>query len=146
MLGLERFYAGQFEQSLAITKAGLDGYDPAVHRDLANRFGHDPRAASANYLAWNLWHLGLAEQAERTMQDNLRWTRPVDHANTTGLVLCFGTMTYIWLRRPDRVLAAAREAIALAEEMTSALVACLGAGSSSAGPCRKATRMQASPR
>ena len=27
-------------------------------------------------------------------------------------------MTYIWLRQPDRVLAAAREAIALAEEMT----------------------------
>ena len=52
------------------------------------------------------------------MQDNLRWTRLVDHANTTGLVLCFGTMTFIWLRQPDQVRAAAREAIALAEEMT----------------------------
>ena len=52
------------------------------------------------------------------MQANLRWTRQVDHANTTGLVLCFGTMTFIWLRQPDQVLAAAREAIAFAEEMT----------------------------
>ena len=118
MLGLERFYDGRFRESLAITKAGLAIYDPATHRDLAHRFGHDPRAASANYKAWNLWHLGLVEQAELTMRENLRWTRQFDHANTTGLVLCFGTMTYIWLRQPDQVLTAAREAIALAEEMT----------------------------
>ena len=118
MLGLERFYEGRFKELLAITNAGLGSYDPVAHRDLAHRFGHDPRAASANYKAWNLWHLGLADQAEQTMVENLRWTRQVDHANTTGLVLCFGTMTYIWLRQPDRVLAAAREAIALAEEMT----------------------------
>ena len=63
MLGLERFYEGRFEESLAITSAGLDAYDPAVHRGLTQRFGHDPRAASANYKAWNLWHLGHADQA-----------------------------------------------------------------------------------
>ena len=118
MIGLERFYAGRFRELLAITNEGLEGYDPAAHGDLMHRFGHDPRAASANYKAWNLWHLGLADQAAQTMEDNLRWTRTVDHPNTTGLVLCFGTMTHIWLRRPDRVRAAAAEAIALAEEMT----------------------------
>ena len=118
MIGLERFYAGRFRESLAITTAGLELYDPGAHHDLMHRFGHDPRAASANYRAWSLWHLGHADQAERTMQENLRWIRTLDHANTTGLVLCFGTMTYIWLRRPEQVLAAASEAIALADEMT----------------------------
>jgi class 3 adenylate cyclase/tetratricopeptide (TPR) repeat protein len=121
MLGLERFYEGHFEESLALTNRGLDIYDPIAHRDLAHRFGHDPRAASANYKAWNLWHLGFPDQAARTFEDNLRWMREVNHANTTGLVLCFGTMTNIWLRRPEPVESAAREAIRLADEMTLAL-------------------------
>ena len=121
MLGLERFYEGHFEESLALTNKGLDIYDPIAHHDLAHRFGHDPRAASANYKAWNLWHLGFPDQAARTFEDNLRWMREVNHANTTGLVLCFGTMTNIWLRQPDLVENAAREAIQLAEEMTLAL-------------------------
>jgi predicted ATPase len=89
-----------------------------VHRDLTQRFGHDPRAAAANYKAWSLWHLGFPDQAASVIRDNLRWIREVDHANTTGLVLCFGTMTHIWLRQPDRVEAAAREALRLADEMT----------------------------
>ncbi len=118
MLGLQRFYEGRFEESLALTNQGLEIYDPIAHHDLAHRFGHDPRAAAANYKAWNLWHLGFPDQAARTIEENLRWMREVDHANTTGLVLCFGTMTNIWLRQPEQVERAARGAIALAEEMT----------------------------
>jgi class 3 adenylate cyclase/predicted ATPase len=118
MLGLERFYEGRFAEALALTSRALEIYDPILHRDLAQRFGHDPRAAAANYKAWSLWHLGFPDQAASVIQDNLRWIREVDHANTTGLVLCFGTMTHIWLRQPDRVEAAAREALRLADEMT----------------------------
>jgi hypothetical protein len=47
--------------------------------------------------------------------------REFNHANTTGLVLCMGTMTNIWLRRPNDVENAAREALRLAEEMSLAL-------------------------
>jgi predicted ATPase len=117
MLGLERFYEGRFKESLALTNEGLRIYDPVAHRDLVHRFDHDPRAASANYKAWNLWHLGFADQAAATIEDNLRWIREVNHANTTGNVLCFGTMTNIWLRRPAQVESAAREALRLADEM-----------------------------
>jgi adenylate cyclase len=99
-----------------------DGYDPTMHRDLALRFGHDPRAASANYQAWNLWHLGFPDQAARKVEDNLRWTREVNHANTTGLVLCYGVnILNMWLRRPDDVESAAREALRLAEDNSMAL-------------------------
>jgi class 3 adenylate cyclase/tetratricopeptide (TPR) repeat protein len=121
MLGLECFYGGRFQESLALIEKSLKSYDPTAHHDLALRFGHDPRAASANYKAWNLWHLGFPDQAFWTFEDNLRWTREVNHANTTGLVLCMGTMTNIWLRRPAQVETAAREALRLAEEMTLAL-------------------------
>lgn len=118
MLGLERFYEGRYAESLALTERALATYDPVAHRDLAHRFGHDPRAATANYKAWNLWHLGFPDQAAATIDENFRWMRQVDHANTTGLVLCFGTMTNIWLRQPARVERAAREALRLAEDMT----------------------------
>jgi len=99
-----------------------DGYDPMKHRDLALQFGHDPRAASANYQAWNLWHLGFPDQAVRKIEENLSWTREVNHANTTGLVLCYGVnLSNIWLRRPDLVEGTAREALRLAEDNSLAL-------------------------
>ncbi len=117
-VGLEQFHAGRFKQSLALVRKAVDEYDPIGHRDLAYRFGHDPRVAAATYLAWNLWHLGLLDQAARMLDDSQRWAREVNHANTIGYSLCFGSMlTNIWLRRPDLVENAAREAIGLAEEL-----------------------------
>jgi class 3 adenylate cyclase/predicted ATPase len=122
MLGLERFHEGRFKESLALMTNACEGYDPAKHRDLALQFGHDPRAASANYQAWNLWHLGFPDQAVRKIEENLRWTREVNHANTTGLVLCYGVnLANIWLRRPDLVEGTAREALRLAEDNSLAL-------------------------
>jgi class 3 adenylate cyclase/tetratricopeptide (TPR) repeat protein len=121
MLGLERFHEGRFKESLALVTKALDGYDPVEHQDLVHRFGHDPRAASANYKAWNLWHLGFADQAAQLSQDNLNWIREVRHANTTGQMLFYGAMTNIWLRRPDQVEAAAREALRHAEEVSLAI-------------------------
>ncbi|MBM3522150.1 MAG: adenylate cyclase [Alphaproteobacteria bacterium] len=121
-LGLERFNEGRFEESLALVKKALQSYDPVAHRDLRHRFSHDPRTAASNYHAWNLWHLGYPDQAARVSEDNLRWSRDLGHANTTGLVLCYGAnLVDIWLRRPDKVESAAREALRLAEEMSLAL-------------------------
>lgn len=122
MLALERFHEGHFEDSLALLTKAVDSYDPTAHRDLAYRFGHDPRTASANYQAWSLWHLGFPDQAARISEDNLSWTRGIEHANTTGVALCYGvTITNIWLRRPDRVETAAREGVRIAEEVSLAL-------------------------
>ena len=60
------------------------------------------------------------DQAARTSEDSLRWARQVDHANTTGYAFC-GHLTNFWLRRPDRVERAAREALRLAEGSSLAL-------------------------
>ena len=122
MLALECFFASRFEESLALTRRALDGYDETIHRGLCHRFGHDPRTAAWNYQAWNLWHLGFADEAARTIEANLSWSRELNHANTTGLALCYGAdLLNIWLRRPEKVEATAREALRLAEEMSLAL-------------------------
>jgi class 3 adenylate cyclase len=118
MLALDRFFEGRFTQSLALSRKVLDSYDPMAHRDLALRFGQDPRAAAATWEGWNLWHLGFPDQAALTIQDNLSRSRELNHANTTAYVLCFGVaVTNMHLRRPERVESAAREALRLAEEM-----------------------------
>jgi class 3 adenylate cyclase/tetratricopeptide (TPR) repeat protein len=122
MLGLERFHEGCFKDSLGLLGKALDNYDPVAHRDLAHRFGHDPRTAATAYQAWNLWHLGFPDQAAQKSEDSLRLASEVDHANTTGFALCYGVLnTNIWLRRPDRVEVGARELLRFSEEMSLAL-------------------------
>ena len=122
MLGLERFHESRFGESLALANKVLDDYDPAVHRDLALRFGHDARVAAANFQAWSLWHLGLPEQAARAGENALRWARETGHANTIGLASwAAGTLLNIWLRRPERVEAAARDGLRFAKEKSLAL-------------------------
>jgi class 3 adenylate cyclase/tetratricopeptide (TPR) repeat protein len=120
MVALEWFHAGRFRDSLALVRESLDAYDPVAHRDLAHRFGHDPRAAAQNYEAWNLWNLGYPDQAARASEDSLKWARHVDHANTLGYAMCFA-LTNFWLRQPERVGRAAREALQLAEDNSMAL-------------------------
>ena len=122
MLALEGFFEGRFKESLALTEKAIERYDATIHRDLCYRFGHDPRTAATSYKAWILWHLGLPDQAASTIEANLRWIRELNHTNTTGIALCYGaTIVNIWLRRPEQVEAAAREALRLADEMSMAL-------------------------
>lgn len=119
MLALENFFDGRFKEALELTRIALNIYDPTVHRDLCYRFAHDPRAAATSYQAWILWHLGFPDQAAQTIEDNLRWINELNHANTTGIALCYGaTLVNIWLRRQNHVESAAREALRLAEEMS----------------------------
>lgn len=122
MLGLECFHKGHYKQSLELIRQSLALHDPVQHRGLAQRFGHDPRGAATSYEIWNLWYLGFPEQAAQRIEDNMVWTRGINHANTTGIVLCYGVcLPYIWLRQYEKLEAAARETIAHAENFSLSL-------------------------
>jgi class 3 adenylate cyclase/tetratricopeptide (TPR) repeat protein len=122
MLGLECFHKGNYRESLELIRSSLALHDPVAHRGLAQRFGHDPRAAATSYEIWNLWYLGFPEQAAQKIESNMAWTREINHANTTGIVLCYGVcIPYIWLRQYEMVEAAARETIAHAENLSLSL-------------------------
>ena len=109
MLALEHFHAAQYESSLDLVGQALAIYDPISHRDLARRYGHDPRSAATSYKAWNLWHLGFPDQARAIAEESLTWAREIGHQNTIGIALCFGpTLTNIWLRDVERVHVARR--------------------------------------
>jgi predicted ATPase len=122
MLALERFHAGEYRKSLELVDNALSLYDPDVHRDLALTFAHDPRTAATNYIAWNKWHLGFPDQARTASEEALEWARRIDHLNTLGIALCFGTgPTNIWLRNVARVQEAAEESLRLSEEKSLSL-------------------------
>ena len=122
MVGLEHFYEGRFAECLALVKASYHDYDPARHRELMKTFSQDPRAAAGNYLAWALWFLGRSGEADAVIEENIKWARELDHPHTMSLVLCYsGCAANIFLRRPERVLAAALEGLALAEGASHAL-------------------------
>ena len=122
IVGLEHFYEGRFAECLALVKASHAGYDPARHRELMETFSQDPRAAAGNYLAWTLWFLGRFGEADAVIEENIHWARKLDHPHTMSLVLCYsGCAANIFLRRPERVLSAALEGLALAEGASHAL-------------------------
>lgn len=116
IVGLERFYNGQFAECHELVMASYDGYDTSRHRQLVQVFSQDPRAAAGNYLAWVLWFLGRPAEADAIMEENLQWARELNHPHTKSLTLCYtGAAANILMRRPDRVRAAAAEGVALAE-------------------------------
>ena len=65
-------------------------YDPDRDRDLAARCVTDPRASGLSFLALVLWIMGYPDQARRTAGEAARCAAGLQHANTTGHVLCHG--------------------------------------------------------
>ncbi|WP_136659123.1 adenylate/guanylate cyclase domain-containing protein [Nitratireductor sp. XY-223] len=117
MLALENFHMAQYRNSLDLVGKALEIYNEEEDRDLALRYGHDPRVAATNYKAWNLWYLGFPVQAKAAAEQSLTWALERDHPNTIGLSQCFGVcLTNIWLGDTDRVARAAKDVLVLAEE------------------------------
>ena len=146
MLGLERFHEGRFKESLALMTKACDGYDPIAHRDLALRFGHDPRAASANYQAWNLWLLGFPDQARARSRKGCvgpaRSTTPTRPA--LSCVTGPTSRTYGCVGRIGSKAARARRCdLPKTTRWPSGM---LLRSSISAGPCRSRARRRASTR
>ncbi len=65
-------------------------YDPDRDRDLAARCVTDPRVSGLSFLALVLWIMGYPDQARRTAGEALGHAAALQHANTTGHVLCHG--------------------------------------------------------
>src|SRR5262249_43194100 len=60
----------------------LNRYDPARHRSLSFRYGHDQRTAALVVLAETLWVLGYPDRAERAISEGIAWAQSCGHANT----------------------------------------------------------------
>jgi class 3 adenylate cyclase/predicted ATPase len=78
-------------------------YDPAEHRTLATRFGHDVRMTAFCWRAFALWLLGYPDAADADMESALNDAREVEHAATSMFALSHVSLARIL--RKDFVIA-----------------------------------------
>ena len=64
-------------------------YDPAEHRPLAARFGHDVRVAALCCRSWGLWSLGYPEAARAAADQAISDAREIGQAATLMFALSF---------------------------------------------------------
>lgn len=119
---LEELHAGHFERALELVEKSLGTYIPEEHRALALEYGHDPRVAALNYLCWLKWLLGYPDQSEAVIHEAMEWADEIGHANTQGIVRCWGlVLSSVLQRRIPETLVRARQTIEFADERVMSL-------------------------
>ncbi len=91
-------------------------YDPAVHRPLATRFGHDVGTATLTFRPLALWLLGYPETALVETDRAINAARKTDHLPTLLMALSGTLITHICCRDHVAATAHAEECFNLAQE------------------------------
>jgi predicted ATPase/DNA-binding winged helix-turn-helix (wHTH) protein len=87
LVGVSLHFLGDQTEARRRIERTLAGYDPALHRSAAVRFGLDQRIGALNHLARILWLQGFPDQAMRTAQAGVAQARMGGHTNSLCLML-----------------------------------------------------------
>jgi class 3 adenylate cyclase/predicted ATPase len=121
LMGTSLLYRGDFIESRKHFGQVIELYDPAEHRPLATRLGHDLRAAALSFRSWGVWLLGFPEaglaDADRALSD----ARELGQAGTLMFALTIATVTRIFCGNFATAIRSADELIALADQADGAL-------------------------
>jgi predicted ATPase len=101
-----------YDQAMAL-------YDPAVHRPLALRFGHDHRTTVLSFRSRTLWMLGFPEVAAFDADNAVKHAREISQAATLLNALYLTTFALILCGNSAAAAAQIDELIALANEKAS---------------------------
>jgi class 3 adenylate cyclase/predicted ATPase len=82
LMAFSLLFTGDFAGSRVYYDRALALYDPAEHRPLATRFGHDTQVAILNHRSYALWLLGYPEAALRDGDDALNRARATGQAGS----------------------------------------------------------------
>ena len=121
LLGNSLLVVGDFAEGLAHLDRALALYDPAAHRPLATRFGHDIGAAILSFRPFALWMLGSPRTALAEAARPFKAARETGHAPTLIFALTCTTFTHIFCREYAAANAQIDECVALAEEKGAVL-------------------------
>ena len=80
LLGMTLLFMGDAAEGLSHLDRALALYDPAVHRPLATRFGHDVGAATLTFRPLAQWLLGYPKTALAEIDRGLDAARETDHS------------------------------------------------------------------
>jgi DNA-binding winged helix-turn-helix (wHTH) protein/predicted ATPase len=82
LMGVSLLCTGDIAQGRAHLDRAIALYDPAEHRPLATRFGHDTGVVVLTFRSWALWLLGYPRAALRDADDALKNAREMGRAAT----------------------------------------------------------------
>jgi predicted ATPase len=107
---------GDFAGALAHFDQSLGLYDPAEHRPLAARFGHDTRVSALYWRAVALWVRGFPEKALADTNQVLKDAREIGEAATLMAALRFASIPHIFCGNYTTANALLNELVVLADE------------------------------
>ena len=113
-LGNTLFWQGRIVASRQHLETALESYRPVHRVRHLSDFGEDLRVTAGSYLAWLLELAGQPDEARRVMGETLTYARQIHHPYSLGYALTFAGLLYCRLHEPERALAFADEALALA--------------------------------
>lgn len=119
LMGISLVLAGEFTIGFAELDRVEVLYDPAKHRPLATRFGHDILVSALSWRALSNWALGRAEAAMADVEQALKQAREFGHAASLMYALAHVSLTLVHLGQLASVAALADELVQLAEEKGS---------------------------
>jgi predicted ATPase len=123
VMGASLLETGDIAQARAHYNQAIALYDPAEHRPLATRFGHDNRVAVLTYRSRALWLLGYPEAALADLDQALTDAREIGQAATLMAALVWASLTYMHCGKYAAANAQLDEAVALANEKCRSKVA-----------------------
>jgi class 3 adenylate cyclase/predicted ATPase len=95
LMGISLVLAGSLVEGRAHLDRAVALYDPAAHRPLATRFGHDVRVSAWSWRALALWALGHPEAARTDIRHALEDARAIGHAATSMYAFSHASLTLI---------------------------------------------------
>ncbi|MDP3161519.1 MAG: adenylate/guanylate cyclase domain-containing protein [Reyranella sp.] len=95
IMGISKVLTGDFAGGRAELDRAIDVYDPAAHRTLATRFGHDVRVSALAWRAFALWALGDAAAAQADIDRAIDDARSIGHAATLMFALSHASLTLL---------------------------------------------------
>jgi tetratricopeptide (TPR) repeat protein len=114
--GVALIWTGDFVEGRGHLDRAILAYDPAAHRALSTRFGHDVRVAIRCHRSIALWLLGHPEAALADARQALADAREIAQASTTMNALCYTSFTHTFCGDYAAASSAIEELIALADE------------------------------
>ena len=119
ILGISLVLVGKIADGRTHLDRVVELYDPAEHRSLAVRFGHDVRMTAFCWRALALWMLGHPNAAAADIEQALKDGREVGHAATSMFALSHASLARILCRDQVAASTLAEELVALAGEKGS---------------------------
>ena len=116
LMGVSLLCTGDIAQGRAHLDRAIALYDPAEHRPLATRFGHDTGVVVLTFRSWALWLLGYPEAALKDADDALKNAREMGRAATLMHALSRIGILHILCGNYSVATARTSELFALAEE------------------------------